>query len=982
MNTLDFLRAVWPSNGIYCLAIPRPNGSWQHLTYDTIEDAAANAVKRATGADIYFNVHSLIAKQVPHREADKAAAGKTQTRVRTNMLEGKCFFFDLDIGDDPVKYATREEAMAGLKNFIAQSQLPWPMVASSGGGFHVYWRLTDAIPSEQWREHATQLRQLAFHYGLKPDKMRTVDTSSVLRVPGTFNLKDPANPRPVVVLKQGEVTATGVFLKMLADGLIRQGLEPQHATQLTVQDNSALGSNMAFEYDGRNPSMVALLQACPQMLRIYQLKGRFSEPEWYSLTIGLGRFTTDGQRAIHKLSKGHPDYNEASCNAKIKQSELRQSGPTKCQIVAERSSASDTLCQGCKFQGKVNTPIQAALMIDAAPPPIVVELINNQQVVTKLPDPPKPFTRLKDGSGIAIKAKNAEGEEEISKIFDYDLYPIRRVSNRELQIEQQQWHVGLPGGEAKDFVLSAEDLYDTRKFVVSVSNQGMYARKGHLAHLQEYMVAYIAELQKLTAADIQSNHLGWSEDFESFILPDRIMCSDGSVKSAQLSTGAQRASSEVYAKGTLAEQSRLVGDFFKHPDYIANQVMILAGLGAPLMHMTPHHGAVVNASGEAGASKSTTLYTAASSWGHPSLLPINGTQTGATVKARNERVSVLANLPVCVDEITHMPTDDTVDLAMGISQPNNRLRLQTDGVERANIGGHKSTLLLSTANSSLHTKLSMNNAAGTAGSMRVFEISFKKNGRHQKHEADDFLFALKENFGHLGPAFMAEVMRRRQYVVERVRQVIKEVDVECKIEGAERFWSATAAVIIVAAEIMFELGLLPFDAVAIKRWICDHQIPFMRGVVVLEYSDPLAVVSDYLEQINGGILVARKGGGNISVVRGPQHASLLGHYDLDDNMLYVLKKGFKDYCNRTGANSTKILDELHAPQSDGTRIVPQTHTRRVLGAGTDLAKSQSWCFAVNMSHPLVSGIVDLNVIVSGAPPSGPIAKSTAILSVV
>ena len=976
MTPLDFLRAVWPDNGLYCLAIPRTNGAWQHFTYDTIEDAAIKAEKLSDSANVYFNVHSLIAKQVPHRDAEQAAAGKTQTRVRHNMLEARCFFFDIDVGSGPGKYETRDLAMASLQDFIAKAELPWPMLVSSGGGFHVYWRLTDAIPSEKWRDYATQLRQLALHYGLKPDKSRTVDTSSVLRVGGTFNHKNPIDPSPVQVLKVGVVTATGVFLKILSDSLIRQGLEPQKALQLAPPD-TGLGSNLSFEYDGRNPRMLAVLQACPQMMRIYNLRGKFSEPEWYSLTIGVGRFTTEGNRGIHRLSKGHTGYSEAACNAKIKQSEANQTGPTSCSMVSERSDDGD-ICRGCSFSGKVGTPIQAALLLDAAPAPEIVELIDNQVIKTTLPDAPKPFTRLKDGGGIAIKTKNAEGDDEISKIFDYDLFPIRRVANRELKIEQQHWHVGLPGGEAKDFVLDAEMLYDQRKFVVAIANQGMYAHKGHLSHLQEYMVAYIAELQKLTAADTQSNHLGWGDDHQSFILPDRIMMADGTVKASQLSIGAQRASAEVYSKGTLQEQCRLIGSFYSHPDYIPNQVMVLAGLGAPLFYMTPHHGAIVNASGDAGASKSTTLYATASSWGHPTLLPINGTNNGATVKGRNERVTVLANLPVCVDEITHMPNDDAVDLAMSISQPGHRIRLQTDGVERANTGGHKATLMLSTANSSLHTKLSMNNAAGTAGSMRVFEIIFRKNGRHQKHEADDFLFALKENFGHLGPAFMAEVMKRREYVERRVREVIREIDIECRIEGSERFWSATAAVIIVACEITFEMGLLPFDAVAIRRWICDHQIPFMRGVVVLEYSDPLAVVGDFLESINGSILVMRKGtGGNISnVSRAPMHGALVGHYDLDDNMIYVLKKAFKDYCSRTGANSTKILDELHQPQVDGTRIVPQTNTRRVLGAGTELAKGQTWCFAINMSHPLVSGVVDLKVIVGGKGDAAPVAAAS------
>jgi len=363
VNTLDFLRAVWSDNGVYCLAVPRDDGSWRHLKYDTIEEAAAAASKLCHSADVYFATHSLRAKQVPHSEPAKAAAGKTQVRVRRNMLEARTFFFDLDVGDREDKYATREEAMLSLKNFIAKSELPWPMVVSSGRGFHVYWRLTDAIPSEEWREPATQLRQLAFHYGMKPDKSRTTDTSSVLRVAGTFHRKDPNNILPVDVMKPGSVTPTGVFLKLLADALIRQGIEPQHATKLAPVDKTGLGSNLSFEYDGPNPKITSLFTACAQMQRIGHMGGKFSEPEWYSLAIGVTRFTENANRNIHKLSKGHPGYSEAACNAKIRQSETHQSGPTICSVVEEKSRAGDTLCLGCPFQGRVTSPIQAALLI-------------------------------------------------------------------------------------------------------------------------------------------------------------------------------------------------------------------------------------------------------------------------------------------------------------------------------------------------------------------------------------------------------------------------------------------------------------------------------------------------------------------------------------------------------------------------------------------------------------------------------------------
>jgi hypothetical protein len=148
---------------------------------------------------------------------------------------------------------------------------------------------------------------------------------------------------------------------------------------------------------------------------------------------------------------------------------------------------------------------------------------------------------------------------------------------------------------------------------------------------------------------------------------------------------------------------------------------------------------------------------------------------------------------VCVDEITHMPPRDAVDLAMSITQPGHRIRLQTDGVERASIGSYKATIMLATANNSLHGVLSLDNAAGTAGSMRVFEILFIPGKVHQKWEADEFLFKLKMNFGHIGEQFIYHVLKHKEAVIARVREVMKEIDTAANIKSSERFWSATVA---------------------------------------------------------------------------------------------------------------------------------------------------------------------------------------------
>jgi hypothetical protein len=156
----------------------------------------------------------------------------------------------------------------------------------------------------------------------------------------------------------------------------------------------------------------------------------------------------------------------------------------------------------------------------------------------------------------------------------------------------------------------------------------------------------------------------------------------------------------------------------------------------------------------------------------------------------------------------------------------------------------------------------------------------------------------------------------------------------------------------------------------------------MRNIVVESYDNPISILADYLEVINSDLLVAHKphAGGNIpSIVQKPR-GQMLGHYEIEDRKLWLLRKGFKDYCAKIGANAFKILEDLSVPTTDASgkarRVIIHKDIKKVLGAGTDLAKAQSRCMCIDMSHPEVSGVVDLNVIANNPSPalSAPKAK--------
>ena len=107
------------------------------------------------------------------------------------MRDAIAFFFDIDPGEH---YATLQDILNALEKFLFVTCLPSPLIVSSGYGIHVYWIIDTPIESCR-REPATRLFWLAQQHELHVDPSRTTDQSSVLRVPGTSNFKDPRSRR-------------------------------------------------------------------------------------------------------------------------------------------------------------------------------------------------------------------------------------------------------------------------------------------------------------------------------------------------------------------------------------------------------------------------------------------------------------------------------------------------------------------------------------------------------------------------------------------------------------------------------------------------------------------------------------------------------------------------------------------------------------------------------------------------------------------
>lgn len=1051
MSPGKFLRLVWPSTGLYCIAHPfttqTGHQTYFHKIFPTISEAVTHVHEQEHVRDVFFAVLTLREEQVwdvGKTDWKTGLKGAWASRVHENMRASKCAFFDLDVGPEPQKYDTQQDALAALVKFLGDTGLPMPTLVSSGGGVHAYWHFDTEIPSDEWQPIALHMRQLADAAGLKVDVQRTTDSSSVLRVPDTFNWKDKEHPRRVRALQEGVVSPVASIKQIVADALIRYGVQPGTPQPKYVAPPISVLGEQKFNDFGPDPTLEELGSACAQVREVvrtfvdktHPYYNQLDNPAWYRGMVCTVSHAEDGDNWVRKLTAMHPRDN-ADVEAKLLQS--KQFAPAKCTTLQEVMPWKEKPCLTCRFYQQVANPFVAARKGTLAPqpgsggsekpsaspqssstasgpspaappssastsaanpaspstpPPIPLAMLPSPMLVSALiPNPPKPYERLKAG-GIQVSKTDKDGNTSTSLIYAHDLYPIRRLVNSETGMEQQLWRTMLPRVGAKDFTIDADVIYDQRKFAAAISNNGLYPNKADLPALQDYMVAYISQLQKDIDADNQMTHLGWSDGYRQFTLPDAVYYEDGTVKRSSLTEGAQRATQFIGRRGDAAKQIELMR-FYEDPRYIANQFAILCSFGSILFHATGNHGVVVNMSGESGASKSTTLYTLAGAWGDPALWPINGTNRGATANARSQRIMTNANLPTAVDEITNIPAREAIDLVMNITQPGHRLRLGTDGNEKASGDSYKSAIMVSTANSSLHGLLATDNAAGTAGSMRVFEIKMIAPRVHSKSEADEFLRQLKQHYGHLGPRFIQFVVRHRVAVEARVQAVMREIDDEAHIQASERFWSAVVSSAVVAAEICQALKLLTYDPAAVRAWAVEVQIPFMRGVVKEEYREPLAVLQDYIAEKQGNIVVIEKAtsigvntagvaaAGQVDYPVNSVHGAVLGHYDMRGGVLYLLKQGFKDHCNRIGASSTRILDELVVPRAQATelprKVISNRHVRKTLGAGTTLAKGQSWCFAIDMTHPEMAGSQPVLAASGGVAAAG---VPTGVLSVV
>ena len=937
MNARDFLAQVWPATGYYCMATPMLNQkgerTYRHAIHDNMADAYLFGRSKYKDTDVYFGIFTHVQDRVMSTKWNRMLP----SRKRENMAQAKCLFLDLDVGKaskDKPKYASQADALAALARFIFRTGFPEPIVVSSGNGLHVYWPLKDPVDASDWKPHAMNLRALLDAQHVLYDPSRTVDTTSVLRMPATFNHKNPDNLKKVEVIHagDGESDNSALFglLALLGGHLTQVSVKP---VQKTPQGNIVLGTN----FPATDPDEVA--NECEQVRIFRDQKGNIPEHHWYA-GIGVLAFCTGGRQAIHNWSSGHPNYSHAETEAKTDQWVANGSVASCAKLNLEGSPG---VCQRCPhWGGQFKNPIvivNKKPIVTAYVAPTPAAVVN--QCPVPVCDPPKPYARTQ---GLSVTRWDDIKNLTITTLHEFDLYPIsvssgviggQKINNgvstwvgREYSIKKQiVW---------RTFEVPNECLSDVRSLASHMIGHGWFAPITN--DVAKYMSAYLRELKAHVGLRQQNLYMGWEDGkLDSFILNGVALDRAGKSSPCVMAKDTDIGTDSMTKGGTLSGQLTALS-FYNAPSYAPHKFMILCALANPLLMATGHHGVIVNAMGDSGASKTTAMIAASSIWGDPTKFTINGTNRGMSSMARELRAMALRNLPTILDEITHMDPEEARTTIMSWTQPTLRATLTSQRTLREKtLSGYRSSYLLTAANASLH-QIANNgsNTAGTANSARVLQLLFRRSFMvHTKAQADDALRMFHTHHGWLGEHVMSLAMPSIDLLFESVRAMVRKLDADLSAPTHMRFMTAAAAPVFVAGAFAAYHGLVDWDMDELYRWFVEDQWPLlvtdMRDQA--RQVEPAHVMRDFLNAHLLDTLVDH-GRGNIEPCSPRTQLSVHRHTSLNET--WVDTPVLRRWCNRNGTAMTTMIDALKRKG-----IVVQENARRYLGEGTRFATTRN-----------------------------------------
>lgn len=945
----DFFHTVLAESGLVCVGrlAPAKGSFFMHDVYDSIDDMLAVITRDDadfTKQNYYFAVSTLAQRSVVER-------GKERVRTQSNMLSTRCIILDVDIKTDEKYYATKEEAWEGIKRISAQLAMPEPIIVDSGFGYHVYWPMAAGVPSKDWQSAAKSFYQAV--YMLEPklvaDASRVSDSASVLRIPGTYNLKFGQRTEVQIVQWYSGLLDFGDFRNTLA-----------RLTGIGRTTRPVVGLTQGERTFDKAP-LLGVVRNCNWSKDYITNAATSSEPAWYAM-LGMAPFLEhtdkagnplDGEQIAHILSKGHPDYSPDATAAKYAQAKNAQTGPTTCAKFQQINAGP---CESCPFRGAIKTPLQTAFLARPVTTATEVKAViitdegNKQEEEFVIPLPPKPYFRGDTGGVYTrIREQDAEGNwtEQIVRIYDYDLYPIKRYRSELKEEEHLELHLWLPKDGVRRFKMPTEMLADHSRLATFLTSRGAIPETGASRRMAKYLVDYTRHMQTESLAEVEYSRFGWRDalsDSPKFVVGNGYIDKDGATHAAAFPNYLRSAATAVAAHGDIEEWKRGFNVYRDIPNSEAYIFTLMLGFAAPAMTFTPYAGVMYNMVGQSGMGKSTALALMASTWGVPNPARI---KIDDTAIATYNTIGYLHSVPVAFDEATNMDASLISQFALNFTGGRGKDRAGRDGQNKENTI-EWDTIVACTSNTSLYEKFNANRKGYNAEMMRLFEVKIPQNDPRYKQQTDQALQLVTANYGHAGRMFIPYVMRNRDAIKVAIETKTNQILKRVNGSTAERFWATIIATVVVQGSIAKKIGLHNYDMQALEDWAIA-QIYMIREDARANGNSAVAYLGEFINANLPHLLQFKDGQQNLTTMHTNTSSTIKGRIDIEGGKttLLVSTKSIADFCHQNKIDSGWLISELKMDGITDGRSYPSR-----IATGTNLPNPSVRAYRFNYDRQI------------------------------
>ena len=935
MDTKQFLSTVLSDQGYYCVLGIRNNKTIQKF-YDSL-DTLINSAKLldTKGFDTYFALSTF---------------EKGTSRKAKNAKFVKALFLDIDCGEDK-PYKNQVDAIRALKTFCKDVGVPKPTaLVNSGRGVHVYWGLTEAQTRENWQPVAEKLKAACEENGLHADPVVTADIARILRVPNTHNFKsDPA--KPVQILGDvGGLVELSDFNECLGDTVPKNLAMWGDISALKDTDDGLV------DYTYSKKSFRKLLKrthngkGCQQIAHHINKPNDISYDAWLDL-LSIVKYCDDTDNdMLHKVSKGYEGYNPEETE-KIAAS---IDTPHTCERFEHNHSGG---CRGCKFRGKIHTPIVIGKVIEEADEEsnIVEVPVSNIFAATDSEEPPevethviptypKPYFRGANG-GVYLRTKDKDGDDDEKLIWEKDFYLVKRVMDP-LKGPSFVFKLHTDRDGVREFIASSVELTSRDDFRKVMCKHGLHILYYQTEPLMQYTQAWVKHLQAIQDETKVRMQFGWTEKCNSFVIGDREIFADRIEHNAP-SSGTQDFFPIFEKKGSLEEWKK-IPEFYNRPGFEEHQMMFAISFGSPMMKFIPAiNGGIYHMySTGTGFGKTTGQLGGGSIWGKPKAFILGGDDT---INSIWNRGAAYKDMPLYIDEFTNRDPRDISSFAYFVigGQQKNRMSNTGQNAERWR-GDEWNMIVGTTANISLVEKISNFRKSPQGENARIMEVQVEKKFHKTEdvHETLELNRLLEQNYGWAGDVVMQEALKQPDLYKKEAEDMMEALVKAAKLKPEHRVWTATFAAALGATKFAKEqCDLVQFDIAALFKW-CVKQLKEMKEMANELGLDANRIIDEFYHEHAGQILRIRstdttKNGGDTMVLpdNKPVNAMVARH-EYDVNKLYMLPKPFKEWCIRNNYNYRNVVAILAA----------ELHGRRErirFGKGTHMSLPPTWTLSVS-----------------------------------